>query len=652
MRHHAAQPGQATPGGRFFMRWAAVLAIALALTVPGGQAAAQEMAAWGAHFVRTAHVEGQVTIQRASEIDAEEALLNMPVIPGDRLWTGPDGRAEFQLADGMLVRIDVSTKLDAEALGIPGDAENDLTVLRLWSGSAILTGGVFDSTAKTLQVDTPATSVFILEDGLTRIDIDDEGATYVSVYRGTAEVVALNSSVLVRAGQRSVVGPGYSPEEPFTFNTTELDDFGLWSDARDLRHSANYSQNYVDDSIAAYTYDFTDYGNWFYVSYYDSYCWRPYVGFGWNPYHYGHWNWYPWGYYWHSWEPWGWACYHYGRWDWLPGYGWTWIPDNHWSGGWVRWGVGDDYVGWAPLDYYDKAATVTYDQRGGDQGLAFREGRQLAVDAPDGAVRSIDAQSWTFAKPDALTAAGKSGSYLDHDDVAVRKPMKLLTTPLALSQKETGSPATAVKKRYEAKGHDGGTPEKTTPRSGALTTTGRRYAVSDAQAPFNTYTGTRGGGSAGVATRPSTRSTTVGVTPSGLTRGKSYSKQIYDGVKQPTGSTTNSRARNSTSSIPPRRTTPRTTTPPRAPSTRSTTRPAAPPTGNRPPSTRSTSPPPRAPSPPPRSTSKPPAPKRSSSSVSRPKAPSRPSTSGRSSGRSSSPSRSSGSSRSSSKGKK
>jgi len=50
----------------------------------------------------TAHVEGQVTIQRASEIRSEDALLNMPVIPGDRLWTGVDGRAELQLADGML----------------------------------------------------------------------------------------------------------------------------------------------------------------------------------------------------------------------------------------------------------------------------------------------------------------------------------------------------------------------------------------------------------------------------------------------------------------------------------------------------------------------------------------------------------------------
>jgi hypothetical protein len=650
MKRHDAQSGS-MPGGRSSLLWAAILAAAIVLAAPGGMADAQEMATWGAHFIRTSHVEGQVTIQRASEIDGEEALLNMPVIPGDRLWTGPDGRAEFQLADGMLVRIDHATKLDAEALGIPGDAENDLTVLRLWSGSAILAGGVFDSTLKTLQVDTPAASVFILEDGLTRIDIDDQGATVVSVYRGVAEVVALNSSVLVRAGQQTVVGPGYAPEEPFTFNTTELDDFGLWSDTRDLRHSANYSQNYVDESIAGYTYDFTDYGNWFYVSYYDRYCWRPYVGFGWSPYHYGYWHWYPWGYYWYSWEPWGWACYHYGRWDWIPGYGWTWIPDHRWSGGWVRWGVGDDYVGWAPLDYYDKAATVTYDQRGGDQGLAFRDSRQLAVNAPDGAVRNIDVQAWTFAKPDVLSADDKGGSYLGYDDVTGRDPMKLLTTPLALSQKEVGSPGDAVKKRYAAKGYDGGEPEKKAPASGALTTTGRRYAVSDTQAPLHNYAGTRGGGtrgggSAGVVTRPSTRSTTVGVTPPGLTRGgKSYTKQIYDNVKRPTGTYTNPSPTRTSSPIPPRTTRPSYT----PPSTRSTSRPTAPPSGTRPPSTRSTSPPPRAPSPPPR-TSKPPSPpKRSSSSVSRPRAPSRPSTSGRSS----SPSRSSGSSsRSSSRGKK
>lgn len=646
MRRHDAQSRSEKPTGRSSWPWVAVTAAVIAMLAVSGPAAAQEE--WGAHFVRTAHVEGQVTIQRASEIRSEDALLNMPLIPGDRLWTGADGRAELQLADGMLLRMNFSTKLDTEALGVPGDAENDITVLRLWSGSAILSGGIFDSAAKTLQVDTPAGSAFILEDGLTRIDIDADGAMVVSVYRGLTEVVALNSSVLVRAGQRTVVAPGYPPEEPFTFNTTELDDFGFWSDERDQRHSANYSQSYVDESIAGYTYDLTDYGNWFYVSTYGSYCWRPYVGYGWSPYHYGYWHWYPWGYYWYSWEPWGWACYHYGRWDWIPGYGWAWIPGNQWGGGWVRWGVGNDYVGWAPLDHYDRAATVTYDQRG-NQGLDYRQGRPLTVNNSDGSLRNIDVNSWTFAKPDALSHAGRSGHYLAYEEVTDRKPMKLLTSPLAVSQKNAGNPGPAVEKLFDSPGYSGGTPEKAVSPSSAFTSTGRRYAVTGGTSPYtNSDLPRRSGGSAGVVTRPSAPGSTFSgssaaprtktrysnsAVPPRSTRSSSYSRQIYDGVKRPSGISGSSGTSRSTSSIPPRAT-----------STQS--RPASTPSGTRPPSTRRATPPPRAPaSPPQRSTSRPAAPKKSSgSSVSRP-------SSSRGSSRSS-PARPSGSSGRSSREKK
>lgn len=648
MKHRDAR---GTPGTKFTRRLAlgaAALAVAALLFGAPPAAAQEQQDAWGAHFVRTSHVEGQVTIQRASEIRSEDALLNMPVIPGDRIWTGADGRAELQLADGMLLRMDYATKLDTEALGVPGDQENDVTVLRLWSGSAILNGGLFDSAAKTLQVDTPAASAFILEEGLTRIDIDTDGATVISVYRGLVEVVALNSSVLVRAGQRTVVGAGYPPEEPFTFNTTELDDFGYWSDERDQRYSANYSENYVDGSISSYTYDFTDYGNWFYVSYYDTYCWRPYVGYGWRPYSYGYWSWYPWGYYWYSWEPWGWACYHYGRWDWIPGYGWAWIPGDRWSGGWVRWGLGADYVGWAPLDYHDRAATVTYDQRGSRQGLAVREGRPLTVNSPDGTIRTIDANSWTFARQDALSAAGRSDNLLGYEDVSGREPMKLLDTPLAVPRKYAGNPAPALKEIFRADGYGGGTPEQSAAPSG-LTATGRRYAATGGKSTFtNTDLGayrSRSGGSAGVVTRPSAPASSFSESrtpPRGSaaipprTREKSYSKQIYDNVQRPPSRTSVPHS-SSRSSIPPRS------------STRSSSGPSTPPS-SRPPTTRRATPPSRSTArPPQRSTSRPSSPsKPSGRSMSRPSRPSSPSSSGRSA-----PSRPSGSSgRSSKSGKK
>src|SRR5438132_164615 len=47
-----------------------------------------------------------VSVQRASETGAEEALPNLPFLPGDRVWTDQGGRAEIQFADGTVLRID------------------------------------------------------------------------------------------------------------------------------------------------------------------------------------------------------------------------------------------------------------------------------------------------------------------------------------------------------------------------------------------------------------------------------------------------------------------------------------------------------------------------------------------------------------------
>ena len=49
---------------------------------------------------RVFFVEPGVTLQRATEVSAEEAMTNLPFLPGDRVWTDTAGRAEFQFPDG------------------------------------------------------------------------------------------------------------------------------------------------------------------------------------------------------------------------------------------------------------------------------------------------------------------------------------------------------------------------------------------------------------------------------------------------------------------------------------------------------------------------------------------------------------------------
>ena len=61
--------------------------------------------------------EPTVTLQSASDAAAEEAVPNLPFLPGDRVWTDANGRVEFHFADGSRVRLDRRSKLDYQSAG-------------------------------------------------------------------------------------------------------------------------------------------------------------------------------------------------------------------------------------------------------------------------------------------------------------------------------------------------------------------------------------------------------------------------------------------------------------------------------------------------------------------------------------------------------
>ena len=96
-----------------------------ALAVP---AAAQEAFT----DARVRYLEPGAVLQRASEAGAEEAIPNMPFLPGDRAWTDGTGRAELQFADGTLLRLDVRYqrepvrlfRLLLPTLGVGGESQH------------------------------------------------------------------------------------------------------------------------------------------------------------------------------------------------------------------------------------------------------------------------------------------------------------------------------------------------------------------------------------------------------------------------------------------------------------------------------------------------------------------------------------------------
>lgn len=328
----------------------------LAVALPAGAATDQDTYRDG----RVRYLEPGVVLQRATETGAEEAQVNVPFLPGDRVWTDAAGRAEFQFGDGSLLRLDVRSKLDFIALE-PG-SEVDTCVLRLWSGSLELRSADAWSPSA-YQVETPGGLVYLDQRGTYRVDVD-LGETRLLVLEGEAVLEGQDRRVRVEAGEASDVLRGEPPARPQRFDRYDKDDFALWNEDRDAQVAwAGEGSRYLPEDLAPYASELDAHGSWYYEAEV-GYVWRPYVGPEWRPYFGGHWIWTAYGWTWIPNDPWGWAPFHYGRWGYSGAVGWYWIPGSVWGPAWVSWAVGPSYVGWCPLGYRDRPLNVSGILRG------------------------------------------------------------------------------------------------------------------------------------------------------------------------------------------------------------------------------------------------------------------------------------------------
>jgi hypothetical protein len=340
---------------------------------------------------------GGLTTQTIAQQEISEAALNSPVAPGDRLWTD-SGRAEIQLADSSVIWMDEGTRLSVRSLSEIDSPNERANLLALEQGSLRLEVRASPPADGVFQIDAEAGSVYLLSAGSFRID-SDSGVTTVSSIRGVAELSGDTGSVLVRSGERSSVRSGRSPAEPRRFNTLREDDFDQFCQERsevyfrsaDGRDPYEEIEREVPQEVHPYLGELAAHGAWHSVPTY-GWVWRPaYVGF-WGPYVNGHWTWCPAGWVWVSEDIWGWAPYHYGRWDLVGDFGWVWIPGARWRGAWVSFAVGPSYVGWCPLNYYDRPVF---------QSVEIRSLTTINV-------TRLDPRGWRFAPVDRFSQRGLS----------------------------------------------------------------------------------------------------------------------------------------------------------------------------------------------------------------------------------------------------
>ncbi len=305
-------------------------------------------------IARLSYVQGDVRIDRGQELGIESGEVNFVLTAGDKLLT-EDGLAEVGFGHNNYLRIG-SYSL-AEMVRLPESDYDDLS-LHLHRGRFYFRVSSLPR-EKSFGLHTPDASFYILEEGLYRFEIDEEGRTEAAVVEGRLEAAGQEESVVLSRGDSVAAEDGYLMDSE-GYRLPD-DDFERWNERREeqLARVDYIADSYLPEEIREYEPELAAHGQWVYERPY-GYVWVPVVTYvDWRPYLYGRWVWYPrLGWTWISAEPWGWTVYHYGRWHWRLGLGWYWIPTAHWGPAWVHWYWDSSIVAWCPLSFWNRPVVI------------------------------------------------------------------------------------------------------------------------------------------------------------------------------------------------------------------------------------------------------------------------------------------------------
>lgn len=310
---------------------------------------------------RISYMNGNVSVRRGDSGDLVAAIMNAPLVLGDRLVTAEGARAEVQFDSANMIRLGPATEVRFS------DLQYKRYQVQVAVGT-VMFRVLRDSDAQ-VEISTPSVSARPVKKGMYRITVNPDGVSEISVRSGEAEIFSPRGAEQLRSGKTMVARGTASDPEFQVDGAIPQDDFDRWSANRDFVLERSNSYRYVSPDVSGAE-ELDNYGRWVNDSSYGN-VWVPAVDPGWAPYRVGRWVWLDYyGWTWVSDDPWGWAPYHYGR--WYQGvYGWSWYPGPvvahyYWRPalvgffGWgspgigIGFGSGFGHVGWVPLAPFER----------------------------------------------------------------------------------------------------------------------------------------------------------------------------------------------------------------------------------------------------------------------------------------------------------
>jgi hypothetical protein len=297
---------------------------------------------------RISMTHGEVSTQRGDSGTWSAAVLNQPVVNGDKVSTGAGGRAEVQLDYANILRLGSNAQANI--------ANFTHKYIQIQVGQGLANYSVFGESEAEPEIDTPNVALHPAhKDGVFRIEVRPDGDSIIIVRKGDAQISTPQGIADIKTGEMATVRGSGADARYKISAAPERDDWDRWNSERDRmihnadawRHTNKYYVGAEDLDANGRWENAPDYGQ----------VWVPNEPDGWVPYRDGSWVWEPYyGWTWVGYEPWGWAPYHYGRWMWYGG-AWAWWPGPVWGPGFYR-------PFWAP-------AYVSFFGFGGGWGFGF-----------------------------------------------------------------------------------------------------------------------------------------------------------------------------------------------------------------------------------------------------------------------------------------
>jgi len=287
------------------------------------------------------YAEGNPKVIRADRT-LEDAIVNLPVAPGDMIVTGDKSKCELQFDNGTIMRLGKNSRLKVTTVLAQSLTSSwKITTLKLTKGKLYSINQSYNR--ERFQIITPNTAIHLKNNSISTIHLR-EGETHIFCDRGKFKVM-YGGKVTSLKTVTIQKGDGYSitTDHQLIKNGQRDIEFLSWNKYIDKHfRELHYGISKLPKKIYKYPRGIvhwaekwsTIYGEWIYDELL-GYVWKPAderFAHSARPFFHAKFTWINNQLFLVPAQPWGWTPAHLGTWVWMK-WGWTWIPGASFSTG-------------------------------------------------------------------------------------------------------------------------------------------------------------------------------------------------------------------------------------------------------------------------------------------------------------------------------